>query len=54
MNVGFISYREEWWHFDYCDQVWAKLNGTDSIYGAVYKGIDAFYRVDELSKYRLP
>ena len=41
-NAGFTNYREEWWYFDYGNQFWAKLNGTDSIYGAVYKGIDAF------------
>jgi hypothetical protein len=54
MNVGFTNYREEWWHFDYGNRFWAKLNGTDSIYGAVYKGSDALYIADELSKYGLP
>jgi len=53
-NVGFTDYREEGWHFNYGNQFWAKLNGTDTIYGAVYKGSDAIYIADELSKYGLP
>lgn len=32
--AGFINYPEEWWHFDYGNQFWAKLAGKKAIYGA--------------------
>jgi D-alanyl-D-alanine dipeptidase len=31
--AGFSNYREEWWHFDFGDQFWAKISGTHAIYG---------------------
>lgn len=34
-QAGFINYPEEWWHFDYGNQFWAKLAGQKAIYGAV-------------------
>ncbi len=27
-EVGFTSYPEEWWHFDYGDQFWANMTGS--------------------------
>jgi D-alanyl-D-alanine dipeptidase len=31
---GFTNYPEEWWHFDYGDQFWAKLSGNRvALYG---------------------
>ncbi len=34
-QVGFTNYIEEWWHFDYGNQNWAYIKGTDhAIFGA--------------------
>lgn len=34
--VGFANYFEEWWHYSYGDQEWAKTNKTDkAVYGSV-------------------
>ena len=41
-SVGFASYDEEWWHFDFGNQFWAKAtNRSTAIYGKVgeYRGI---------------
>jgi zinc D-Ala-D-Ala dipeptidase len=27
-NKGFENYLNEWWHFSYCDQMWAKFSNT--------------------------
>lgn len=32
-EAGFASYEEEWWHFSYGDQFWAKKNNCEAIYG---------------------
>lgn len=35
-SAGFVNYCEEWWHFSYGDQVWAKETKTDfAIYGSM-------------------
>ncbi len=31
---GFENYEEEWWHFSYSDQFWAKKQGCSAFYGA--------------------
>lgn len=36
-NVGFTNYLNEWWHFDYGNQFWAKINRTEAFYGAINK-----------------
>lgn len=33
-SVGFTNYPEEWWHFDYGNQFWAKLTNQSAIFGA--------------------
>jgi D-alanyl-D-alanine dipeptidase len=40
-SVGFTSYREEWWHFDYGNQFWAKIEGKTAIYGPMNYGTNA-------------
>ena len=37
---GFTNYPEEWWHFDYGNQFWAKVKGLDTqaIYGPANPG----------------
>lgn len=32
-QVGFTNYPEEWWHFDYGNQFWARIKGIEAIYG---------------------
>ncbi len=32
---GFTNYPEEWWHYDYGNQFWAKTKGINAIYGIV-------------------
>ena len=33
-KTGFVNYPDEWWHYDYGDQIWALLKGKKSaIYG---------------------
>jgi D-alanyl-D-alanine dipeptidase len=32
-RVGFTNYPEEWWHFDYGNQFWARIKGVEAIYG---------------------
>lgn len=34
-NVGFTSYSEEWWHFDFGNQFYAKIKGTVAFYGKI-------------------
>lgn len=34
-SVGYTNYPEEWWHYDYGNQFWAKLTKQDAIYGAI-------------------
>jgi D-alanyl-D-alanine dipeptidase len=35
-SVGFTNYNEEWWHFDYGDQLWASISGSQyARYGAI-------------------
>lgn len=33
--AGFTNNPDEWWHFDYGDQFWAKIKGTTAIYGMI-------------------
>lgn len=33
VGQGFTNYSEEWWHFDYGNQFWAKVNGGPAIFG---------------------
>lgn len=36
IDVGFTNYPEEWWHYDYGNQFWAKLNREqNAMYGAI-------------------
>jgi D-alanyl-D-alanine dipeptidase len=36
-SVGFTNYCEEWWHFDYGNQFWAKVSQSESaIYGPIF------------------
>lgn len=35
--VGFTNYPEEWWHYDYGNQIWGALVGRDAIYGMITK-----------------
>lgn len=36
VGAGFVNYHNEWWHWSYGDQYWAKiLNEPNAIYGAV-------------------
>lgn len=32
-NAGFTNYPEEWWHFDYGNQFWGRIKGSNAIYG---------------------
>ncbi len=33
-DAGFIGHPDEWWHFSYGDQLWAKLSGAPAaLYG---------------------
>ena len=32
-EVGFTNYPEEWWHYDYGNQFWAKIKGKSAVYG---------------------
>ena len=35
-DVGLVNYHEEWWHFSYGDQEWARQNGLNkAIYGSM-------------------
>lgn len=34
-EVGFTNYPDEWWHYDYGNQFWAKAKGVNAIYGRV-------------------
>ena len=35
-DVGFVNYHEEWWHFSYGDQEWARQNGLNkAVYGSM-------------------
>lgn len=33
---GFTNYPEEWWHYDFGDQFWAKISGNTAIYSAAH------------------
>ena len=36
LDVGFVNYPNEWWHFSYGDRLWAALTHEDvAIYGAI-------------------
>ena len=37
ISVGFTNYPEEWWHFDYGNQSWARTSGSQS---ALYSAIE--------------
>jgi len=35
-DLGFVNYHEEWWHFSYGDQEWARQNGLhQAVYGSM-------------------
>ncbi|WP_231514952.1 M15 family metallopeptidase [Oceanobacillus salinisoli] len=34
-DAGFLNYKEEWWHYDYGNQNWAKAYGKTAIYGGI-------------------
>ncbi|MFQ5686939.1 MAG: M15 family metallopeptidase [Candidatus Scalindua sp.] len=34
-KVGFTNYPDEWWHYDYGNQLWGKVKGKDAIYGKI-------------------
>lgn len=34
-SAGFTNYHEEWWHYDYGGQFWARIMGQDAIYGPI-------------------
>jgi D-alanyl-D-alanine dipeptidase len=35
-SVGFTNYVDEWWHFDFGDQNWAWMSGSDhAIHGKI-------------------
>ncbi len=46
-DVGFTNYLEEWWHYDYGNQFWAKSKGVSAIYGkiTIQDGLSNVYRV---------
>lgn len=33
--AGFTNNPNEWWHFDYGNQFWAKIKGTTAVYGMI-------------------
>ena len=35
IEAGFTNYSNEWWHFDYGNQLWAKIKDTKAIYGLI-------------------
>lgn len=35
IDAGFTNYSNEWWHFDYGNQFWAKIKKTKAIYGLI-------------------
>lgn len=35
IGAGFTNYSNEWWHFDYGNQLWAKIKDTNAIYGLI-------------------
>jgi D-alanyl-D-alanine dipeptidase len=35
-SAGFSNYPEEWWHFDYGNQFWAKITGKTAIYSVIF------------------
>lgn len=32
ISVGFTNYPEEWWHFDFGNQLWGKISGNTAFY----------------------
>lgn len=37
-SVGFTNYPEEWWHYDFGNQFWGHISGTEAIYGLIEGG----------------
>lgn len=35
-QAGFTNYPEEWWHFDYGNQFWARIKEKEAIYGIAF------------------
>ncbi|WP_171005431.1 M15 family metallopeptidase [Bacillus sp. E(2018)] len=35
-SVGFTNYHEEWWHYDFGNQLWGKVSNKKAIYSAIY------------------
>jgi D-alanyl-D-alanine dipeptidase len=42
-SSGFTNYPEEWWHYDFGNQFWAHISGTNAIYGGILEGGDDIY-----------
>jgi D-alanyl-D-alanine dipeptidase len=38
IEAGFTNYAEEWWHYDFGNQLWARLSGCSAIYGLATPG----------------
>lgn len=34
-TAGFVNYPEEWWHFDFGDQLWGAITGQPACYGYI-------------------
>jgi zinc D-Ala-D-Ala dipeptidase len=34
-RVGFTNYPDEWWHYDYGNQLWGKVKGKHAMYGKI-------------------
>lgn len=43
ISAGFTNYSEEWWHFDYGDQSWARISGSQY---ALYSAIEPTKSID--------
>jgi zinc D-Ala-D-Ala dipeptidase len=35
-SVGFTNYHEEWWHYDFGNQLWGKVSNNNAIYSSIY------------------
>ncbi|MFC0186723.1 M15 family metallopeptidase [Fictibacillus aquaticus] len=35
-SVGFTNYHEEWWHYDFGNQLWGKVSDNKAIYSSIY------------------
>lgn len=44
VHVGFVNYREEWWHYDLGDGIWAEELGIPRIYDSLEPQVDALIK----------